>query len=207
MRTKPVPGFRWAKTRDGDTLQAIALRELDDAAKWPELVGLNNLLPPFIVDSLAELEGDTEPGRVLLAGQAIKIPAPGARASGVQDTSDLFGTDLDLTGGRLSVTETGDLRLISGSDNLTQALDHKLVTHRGELMHHREYGQRFHELHGGPQNALTNLLATGYAEQAIRQDPRVARTKGLKGEMRGDVTNISGWAVAIDGKLLPVGGE
>lgn len=207
MRTKPVPGFRWAKTRDGDTLQAIALRELDDAARWPELVGLNNLLPPFIVDTLAELEGDTEPGRVLLAGQAIKIPAPGARPSGVQDTSDLFGTDLDLTGGRLSVTETGDLRLIAGSDNLTQALDHKLITHQGELMHHPRYGQRFHELHGGPQNALTNLLATAYAEEAIRRDPRVARTKGLKGELRGDVTNVSGFAVAIDGKLLPVGGE
>lgn len=206
MSRKPITGYRLVDTRQGDTLQRIALRELGDANKWPELAALNNLLPPYIVDELAEME-DTPASRVLLVGMQVKIPAPGAPPAGVLDLSDLFGTDLDLTGGDLHATEAGDLALISGLPCLGQGLDHRLGTHAGELLHHPTFGQRYHELIGGGSNPVTNLLAAKYAEAAIRTDPRVSAVRGLRAHMRADRIGISGDAVAIDGKTLPVGGE
>ncbi|CAH2606346.1 conserved protein of unknown function (plasmid) [Rhodovastum atsumiense] len=207
---KPISGYRLADTRQGDTLQAIALRELGDASKWSDLAALNNLLPPYVVDTLAELEddaGDPPPGRVLLVGMPIKIPAPGPAPSGVLDVSDLFGTDLDLSGGLLSVSEAGDLQLVSGVPNLRQALHHRLETHTGELIFHPDYGQRFHELIGGPANPITNLLGASYVASCVRSDPRIANVRDTKAELRGDGIAVSATAVTIDGKPLPVGGE
>lgn len=212
LRARPLPGYRLVDTRQGDTLQRIALRELGDAARWPQLAELNNLLPPYVVETLADLEdtpsAGVEGGRVLLAGQPIKVPAPGPAApAGVLSATDIFGTDLALPDGLLRATPAGDLLLVSGVPNLSQALEHRLETPMGELLYHPGYGQRFHELRGGPQNQLTNMLAAGYAESAIRSDPRVDRTEGIRSELAGDAKSITGTAIATNGKRLPVGGD
>lgn len=200
-----LTGIRKVTVQYGDTLQSIAARELGDATLWPVLAAANALQPPYIVDDLTQLEG-TASGAVLLAGMPIKIPAPGRVPSGVLDATDLYGTDLDLTGGDLSATASGDLALLAGVPNLAQALSHRLDTEPGELLFHRDYGCRIHELKGENNGPALNQLAAGYVARALNSDPRIARTQGITATVQGDAVTVAATAVAIDGKHLPVGG-
>ena len=199
-------GFRTYTVRQGDTLQAIASRELGAAALWTNIAQLNNLLPPYIVDTLADLQ-DAPDGRVVLVGQVIRLPSPGRTPSGVLDATDLFGTDLDLTGGVLTADASGDLALITGAANLKQAIENRLDTHPGDLIWHPLYGCRIYELVGRGNDGATDQIAAGYVERALRSDPRVSSVQNLTASVAGDTTSISGTAVAINGKHLPVGGE
>ncbi len=202
-KTKPM-GYRLVETRQGDTPQSVAARELEDAARWPEIVAINNLAPPYIVDSIAELEG-TPPGRVTLAGRAIKVPAPPKRASAVAE-DDIYGTDMLLDAdGELSVDpETGDWAVISGPANLAQALRNRLTTKLRELIWHPTYGNGVFRLIGRGGNAPRNQLAAAHVSRAARRDPRVANLRNVRAEIEGDQLRVSAVAVATDGKPLPV---
>lgn len=57
---------RQVRIRGRDTLERIALRELKDALRWPEIVILNNLKPPYI--DPAGGDGVKKPGDTLLVG-------------------------------------------------------------------------------------------------------------------------------------------
>lgn len=113
-----------------------------------------------------------------------------------------FGTDLCVTYGSgdgrhercdLQTVETRirgemkrDLQVTSGTDNLTQALIHRLNTRKGELapLGHPGYGSRHHELIGQPNTEHNRGLVKLYVLQAISQEPRVERI--LSAEIRYD---------------------
>ncbi len=81
--------------------------------------------------------------------------------------------DLDL-GGR-------DLELVSGIDNLVQALQMRLLVYRGELarLAHPRYGSRVHELIGEPLDRPNLELLRRYVRAALLADPRVASIERL----------------------------
>lgn len=54
------------KIRSNDTLERIALRELRSASRWPEIVILNKLKPPYI--DIAGGDGVKRPGDTVLVG-------------------------------------------------------------------------------------------------------------------------------------------
>lgn len=202
--SRPIRGFRYADTLRGDTLQAIALRELGDTSRWVDLAQLNGLAPPYIIDSLEDLE-DTE-SRVLLTGQPIRIPAPGRAPTATASAVELFGRDIRLDGGLL-VVESGDLALIEGEANLVQAIGHRLASHRKDLPQHPEYGNRAHELVGEGAGPTTNALAAAFFAACLKADPRIDRAEGVTASVAGDILTGSATAITIDGKPLPVGGE
>ena len=72
-------------------------------------------------------------------------------------------------------TESGDLALCSGLDNLVQALAVRLNSIRGDLapLGHPAYGSRLHELIGRLNDQSTRDLVKFYAVDCIRQDPRI----------------------------------
>jgi phage baseplate assembly protein W len=72
-------------------------------------------------------------------------------------------------------TELTDLDVMSGRQNLAQALILRLLTPRGSLaaLGHGAYGSRLSELIGQPKNAATRALCRAFVLEAIAQEPRV----------------------------------
>lgn len=211
MAVNKIAGFRLADTRLGDTIQAVAMRELGDAARWPELVALNGLAPPYLIDGIPGLEEAEPGGAVIIAGQRIKVPASRPR-NAVSDPDDVFGRDIALSGGLLGVTEGGDLDVVADLQNLHQALRHRLATHERELVWHPEYGNPLHGMVGLKASPVNNLLAAAYAERTLRYDPRVDRVEGVTADLgtalaSGDTIAIEAEAITVDGRPLPIGGD
>lgn len=198
---KPLSGIRRAATRRGDTLQAIAARELGDAARWYDLASINGLVPPWITDD----PGQAGP-KVLLAGADILIPAAAPEPSGVTPATDdaVFGADIDLVDGTLRPGPAGDLLLVSGTKNMAQAIEHRLATPLRSYVYHQDYGSQHHELKGERGDSVANALAALFVDQAVRRDPRVERTERTVATITGDTIEVTTIAVAVDGRRLPV---
>jgi phage baseplate assembly protein W len=194
-----LAGFRRVATRRGDTLQALALRELGDAGRWHEIAWLNGLLPPYLTDDPA-----LATPRVLLTGAELRLPSGARGPSGVADPSELYGTDVYLAKGLLEA-ESGDLSTVTGTTNLVQALEHRLRTQPGDLAFHPLYGCDVYRLLGGRSTARTALLGRHLVARALRADPRVADVPRARVEVQGDALHIEVQAMAVGGKEVSVG--
>jgi phage baseplate assembly protein W len=71
--------------------------------------------------------------------------------------------------------ELTDLDVMSGRQNLAQALILRLLTPRGSLaaLGHGAYGSRLSELIGQPRNAATRALCRAFVLEVVAQEPRV----------------------------------
>jgi len=193
---RPLYGYRFVEIRHGDTLQAIAARELGDASRWADLIVYNELRPPFITDDpLAAGDG------VLLSGALIRLPAPAPTATSVTDADQVFGVDILLDRGQI-VMQDGDFSLASGRVNLHQALKHRIDTDRGELLFHQEYGSLVRSLIGSVNGPTAALLASEYAKSAVLSDDRIQQVTQSTAEVIGDKINVSVEAEPIIGKVI-----
>ena len=195
---KQVSGYREVETYVGDTLKVIALRELGDASRWTDIVALNSLSPPYLVDSLA-LAG---PGVLLAGQQVLKVPAAPPPMSGVADTDSVFGTDVQLISGRITATAGGDMQTVSGIKNLDQAIQNALVTHPGDLVYYPQYGCEVYSLVGQGGTATADRLAAAMVSRTVRADGRIARVQNLVGSITGDTIQVSCDAVTVNGKVI-----
>lgn len=191
---RPLIGFRFATTEVGDTLQEIAARELGDAARWTELIAYNALVPPFITDDASQ----AGPG-VLLTGAQIRLPAPTALVSTHVQAERVFGSDVRLDRGALGVNDAGDFDVVSGRENLVQALSNRVITERGELVFHGRYGCETRRLVGVTNGPTKSILAAQSARAAVRQDPRVASVTKATSEINGDVISVAVVAETVIG--------
>lgn len=195
--TKQYSGFRFAATHHGDTLQLVAYRELGDATNWARLAWFNNLLAPFITDDPL-LASD----RVLLSGAQIKIPTTVAESQPTDTSvSDVLKTDCQLVNRRLTVDPlTGDFALVSGRENLKQALVHRIITDPGELMFHPGYGCKIQRRRGNKNAPVAMLLGRMDVQDALEQEPRLKRINSITTISTGDVL-----AATVD--VTPITGE
>ena len=94
-----LTGFRHADMVWGESLQAFALRELGDAARWGEIVDINNLIPPYVTSDPAQIRDGVVPYSTPLL-----VPSPQRQ---VESTSPdrLFERDIALVDGRLTIGE------------------------------------------------------------------------------------------------------
>lgn len=194
---RPLPGFRLADTLYGDTLQVIAKRELGDASRWVDLANINDLIPPYMTDEL-----DQASSRVLLTGSVIVVPAQTSASEtskGVTEES-LYLVDLDITSGHLESDEDGDILLISGRENLKQALVNRVIVDRGELLFHPNYGCLVRTLLGATRGATATTLAAQYVRATLRVDPRVRQVMSVIATREGD-------QVRVVANVLPISGQ
>lgn len=193
---RAISGFRFAETNHGDTLQAIALRELGDASRWPELVSFNGLVPPFLTDDPAAVR----PG-VLRAGGLIRVPAATAVSAVTQDADAVFQADLSLDAGALT-TASGDFGVVAGLPNLRQALGNALATERGELAFHPRYGSLLRRIIGTVNGPTAGLLAASYARATISADARIARVTSSSAIVSGDTVSVEVTAEPVVGQAI-----
>lgn len=203
--TKQYSGFRYANTHRGDTIQMVAFREFGDANDWAKLVWFNDLVSPFITDDEA-IAND----RVLLTGSRIKIPTTVAEAAQADnDGADILLVDCYLPKGRLTVdSATGDLSVVSGRENLRQAIKHRIETDPGELIFHPEYGCKLQRRRGSKNNAVALLIGRMDVQDALEQETRLKRINKITTTGTGDVlsaqadvTPISGDSIQVDASV------
>lgn len=173
-RLKQVP------IRIGDSLQGIAHRELGDAMLWRNLVEMNRLKPPYLINSIEESE--RQPG-TLIWGDTIAVPLSAVNDSAVLG-EDALGTDVGLYYGHLGFVN-GDLATESGNTNFAQALRHRLATPSKSYIPHPAYGCEIHALLGLGNGPTLALIGAAMAKRAIMRDPRATRT-GIAGSVDGD---------------------
>lgn len=195
--TRTLTGFRRAPTYHGDTLQKIAARELGSASLWYRLIYINELRSPYITDN----PGLAGPG-VLLTGQTILLPASGPASARPGQPESVFGADVRVDSGRISV-ESGDLAVVSGPDNLGQALRHRLLTRRGELLFHLAYGCSVRQVLGRKGNARS-LTSAGMVKRALLRDTRVRRVISASASLSGDVLSVAARVETFDSNELGV---
>ena len=126
----------------GDNIQMIALRELGDVDKFKEIVLLNNLKPPYI--SAAGGPGVLKPGQRILipsgrpAGETTVVKSQRYNITTEMHQSEIdLGVDLRINDdGDLIFTNTKDLDLVAGVDNMIQAVGIKLLLEKGGLKRH-----------------------------------------------------------------------
>lgn len=197
--TREINGSRFVETNRGDTLQAIALRELGDGARWPELVAFNNLLPPFITDD-ASVAGP----QVLLTGALIRVPAADNIVDANVDADLVFERDVLLDGAGQPSVAGGDFALVSGVANLHQAIVHRLTTDRGELPFHPEYGSLLRRIVGSVNGPTAGLLAASYAKSAVQEDSRISSVTSAEAQVSGDSVTVTVVAEPIVGRAIDV---
>lgn len=180
---RPLTGFRFAEILFGDTLQSIAARELGDATRWVELIAINFLVPPYLADQTAV--------GVLAYGGQILVPAPSPIISTATDPDRVFEKDI-LLGRDGSLSDlNGDFAVVSGRDNLRQAIKNRVETERGELIYHQDYGSLVRRLIGAVNGPTAALLAAQYVSSAVLGDPRVAKVTKSVAQVNGDVISVS----------------
>lgn len=195
--SRPRAGFRFADTHFGDSLQKIALRELGDASRWPELISYNELVPPFITDDAAE----AGPG-VLLSGQPILVPSAAALTTGPTKQEDVFGTDVALDEAGGMVTDGVDFVMVRGNANLIQALGGRIRTPRGALMFHPVYGCDVRRFIGTVNGPTKGLLTAQLVRGTVQQDPRVTRAQSSRATVDGDKIVAEAVVETIAGRSL-----
>lgn len=96
-----------------------------------------------------------------------------------------------------------DLETLDGTDNLTQALLLRFLTHAGELtvLGHPDYGSRLSELIGELNNQSNRNLAKLFVLQALASEPRVQKVLSVtvtQNIAQRDRMDISVSLLAID---------
>ncbi len=196
---KPMPPFRLAEILPNDTLQAIAARELGDARLWSDLVWINGLLPPYLTAD-PQLASET----VLLVGTLIRIPSAVGMRTEETDLGRVYGADCHLTQRLLSVDATGDLAVVSGTRNLRQQLEHRIVTPLGQARYHPDYGCKIWKLLGTVQGPTAPLMGAAYVRTALLSDYRIRAVASVRAEVADGAVRVTATAEATAGQAVEV---
>lgn len=204
-----------------DTVQGIAQRFYGDVSSWFELVEYNNLEYPYIVDTNAEKLENLE--HLVTIGDELIIPIEDDLATydvskiNKHDSSIMMdwslGMDIDMLSGEQTfknhgtsdeITEldadpsTHDLSLRKGVSNMAQALTARLLTARGSLLLHPDYGSELHNLFGKalPEQALlieteiTRCLMSDSRVKLVTQDNYTIQGNEYRGAFTVDLESV-----------------
>ncbi len=122
-------------------------------------------------------------------------------------------TDLRLEFDRVGadlVPGKGDLDVISGEDNLAQAIIHRLTTEEGELedVGHADYGSRLYDIIGEPNNEMTRNRIRNTIRFALSQEPRIREVTEIRVRSDNHDPNLLYIAISVvpegEGRTLSI---
>jgi phage baseplate assembly protein W len=192
--TGPQPAFRLATTHYGDNLQDVAAREMGDANRWTELIWLNSLVSPYITDDSRRVTDG-----VILSGSIIRIPAPAGVYTDGSAKGQVFERDCRMTNKRLMLSDSGDIAVAAGVDNLSQQLKHRVITPMGQATRHPSYGCLIWRLVGKANGPVAGLLGSRYVRAALVSDYRVSTADRAVATVSRDSVRIDASVMAIEG--------
>ncbi|MEC0169923.1 DUF2634 domain-containing protein [Paenibacillus graminis] len=131
--------------------------------------------------------------RVRLTGQAIFINmGTQVAAPRISYVDQLGGSDLKTTpDGDLIEDGFGDWEVVSGLENIQQAVSHRLVTRRGSLTQHPTYGSRLHELIGQPQLPYIRRLVELDIQESLLYEERIEEVVISDVVIRNTIVDVS----------------
>lgn len=187
---------RQAIYESGQTLERIAQRELGDSSRWPEIAELNGLKSPYVTDDFTSTADN-----VLKPGDKYLIPTPVRNGFsqvpaakkikttvGLNELEKSLGSDLKLTKDfDLALSASGDFEVVSGSDNMAQAILTKLQYQKGELIRYPELGA---DLLIGRKFPPIETIKDGVVNTLL-QDNRIQTVENLRIERDGPAAYIS----------------
>lgn len=197
--------------RQGDTLQSIAQNLLGDISQWTYLADYNSLSYPYINrlgDPTYKVSG------VLQVGDDLVVPMPDSTPQeqiGLLNNSQkelvteyVLGRDLSLiddlsdeqtrgtTDETLSLSSADrTLSVVSGYDNLAQALIMRLNTPKGSLLLHPEYGNDLSSIIGLPNTKANVSKLLVAIEKAVRADSRITNVQVTASRVTGGTVYIT----------------
>lgn len=179
--------------RDGDTLQQIQFRNFGTIDGWyDDLAQLNNLEYPYIVNTSAEKLKN--PAHLLTVGDLIKLPSQNDLQSATLDDLSVYATDnmydvtmgmdlkVELNQGQLFDENSAelvpnskhtDLDTVKGIETLRQSLFLRLMTRKGTLLMHPNYGSYIPDYIGKPITKDTLADIGVEMQRTITTDDRV----------------------------------
>ena len=209
-----MKGFITYTVRQGDTLQRIASQYKLDS--WQQIAALNNLTYPFIDDSLESMEQQERNPNLRYIGDSILVPANYDEVPDSINTKELqklaYGCDFDITSeitngygvvnvesnGELRENEDGDLAIVEGVANLKQAIILKLMTPKGSLPLHPEYGSDLLLLMGKPKTYKHLIKIKLEIERSIKGDFRITKIENM------EVVSGENGSVQVTCDIIPI---
>lgn len=141
---------------------------------------------------------------VKLVGDLLFIPVDDDTSTAPKDIGslaafieDLGQIDFLMESGAINVLD-GDFKSVSGLDNIVQAINARLMTEKGELPLHPEYGTGLPELIGKPQLPYINKLIELDIIDALSYEDRISDVSVT------DIT-LDGTSVLLDITFKPAG--
>lgn len=179
-----------------DTVQSIAQKYANDVNFWQAIVAYNNLTYPYIVETVQEKM--ERPESLVTLGDTIIIPIEQnlldidthtlQRRDEELILSLALGKDLKMTTEdetnvqdygnydsifQLDSDNRGDLALVQGVENLKQAIIARLLTPKGSLLLHPDYGTNLHMMVGERGTINQMVRITDEITSTIFKDGRV----------------------------------
>ena len=189
----------------------------DDIEQWTSIAQSNNLQYPYIVDTVKEkLEN---PSHLVTYGDLLIIPIESTiddysvQKSNTQETDLVsklaLGQDISVIdfpqyynkyGGQDEVVQmdgqNGDLKLVTGIDNIKQVLIMRLLTPKGSLVLHPTYGSSLTQMFKASGNYTIQMINDEISKN-ILSDSRVSGCHLDSYTLEGD-TYSSSWSVSLE---------
>lgn len=210
-------GFREVDVLFGDSLAVIAARELGDARRWLDIAIANDLRAPYISDE--GLPNTLRPGQPILIPtteepKAVdQVRSSGNPVLGESQLDALFGTDLKATYDEdegaydfvVSPESLTDFQIVSGEDNLGQAVTAILSTEKGANVMYQQVG--YDRIVGKKGTVERFIEARSRVVAAVQRDPRVSRVQNASFTLDGDSLVVELDVVATNATPLRVLGR
>lgn len=186
----------------GETLQSISQIYFNTPEHWIELIEHNNLKYPYIVETSEEKK--ERPEDLVTYGDYLVIPVQGdlnnlqAQEINTRDRENILdlslGRDFNITNDEDTLRGTSDeilffkdngqrdLSTVTGIENLKQQLQARLLTRRGSLLLHPNYG-----------SDLDELFELNTPEQGMKIQNEIERT--LLSDSRVNEVTIDNWYI------------